>query len=112
MFRCPQVQRFVLVPKWSIMRARCHPPTATGRQNLVPIRHACISRAANPDSYKPEGIMWRQPGLIMRNAAGFTESGNSWIVAQPEGILGPNMQTVLGTAPLQKRNQASFRLPG
>jgi hypothetical protein len=56
--------------------------------------------------------MWRQPGLIMRNATGFTESASSWIVAQPEGILGPNMQTVLGTAPLQKRNQASFRLPG
>jgi len=78
-------------------------------QNLVPIRHACNFKSGK--SPKPEGIMWRQTRLILRNATGFTESANSWVVAHPEGILGPNKQTVLGTAPVAERNQASFRLP-
>ena len=52
--------------------------------------------------------MWRQPRLILRNATGFTESADSWIVAQPEGILGPNMQTVLGTAPVAEKKSSQF----
>jgi len=67
-----------------------------------------ISKAANPDSHTPEGIMWRQPRLILRNATGFTESANSWIVAQPEGILRPNMKTVLGTAPVAGKKSSQF----
>lgn len=52
--------------------------------------------------------MRRQPRLILRNATGFTESANSWIVAQPEGILGPNMQTVLGKAPVAEKKSSQL----
>jgi hypothetical protein len=52
--------------------------------------------------------MWRQPRLTLRNATGFTESANSGIVAQQEGILGPNMQTVLGTAPVAEKKSSQF----
>ena len=70
-----------------------------------------ISKAANPDSHTPEGIMRRQPRLILRNATGFTESADSWIVAQPEGISDPICKQFLVQRRLQKGNHASFRLP-
>jgi hypothetical protein len=52
--------------------------------------------------------MWRQTRLILRNATGSTESANSWIVAHPEGILGFNMQRVLGTAPVAEKKSSQF----
>ena len=75
--------------------ARCHPTATGGAKISFQFDTLVISKAANPHSHKPEGIMWRQPRLIRRNATGFTESANSWIAAQPERILRPNVQTVL-----------------
>jgi len=44
--------------------ARCHPPTATGDAKIsFQFDTPVISKAANPDSHTPEGIMWRQPKI-------------------------------------------------
>jgi|SRR4029077_3869159 len=96
MFRPPQVQRFVLAPKWSIMRSMSPTNRYGGAKILFQFDMLVISKAANADSYTPEGSC---------AAAKIGSSPNRKEFSDPIG------KQFLVQRRLQKRNQATVRLP-